>query len=96
MKVNYNGCALCDSTWGDYYENVEGSKLFFCCHQCALLYKEIISHIKNYYHITDIQNLELHGNPRERIFTLNSDNMFFRGKIQFLNGKLINFLDLTN
>ena len=96
MKVNYSGCALCDSTWGEYYENVEGSKLFFCCQQCALLYKEIISHIKNFYHITNIQSLELHGNPRERIFKVNCEKTFFTGKIQFLNGRIINFLDFNS
>ncbi len=29
------GCALCGSTWGNYWREVEGANRFFCCSLCA-------------------------------------------------------------
>lgn len=29
------GCALCGSSWGNYWREVEGANRFFCCSLCA-------------------------------------------------------------
>jgi len=29
------GCPLCGSTWGDWWEDVDGQSVFFCCELCA-------------------------------------------------------------
>ena len=40
------GCALCGSTWGDYYEEIDGQRLFFCCNLCAKGFTNIAEGIK--------------------------------------------------
>lgn len=40
------GCALCGSTWGEYYDVIEGQRLFFCCDLCAKGFREIVESIK--------------------------------------------------
>jgi len=44
MKIEVNGnragdkdsgCALCGATWGNYYEEIDGEKLFFAA-KCVL------------------------------------------------------------
>ena len=56
------GCALCGSTWGDYYEEVEGQRLFFCCDICAKEFRNMISEAKKRGGISTIDELEIKGN----------------------------------
>ena len=45
MKRNYPGCAICNSTWGDVWEEMEGERLFFCCALCALQFRNLLDGI---------------------------------------------------
>ena len=56
------GCALCGSTWGDYYEEIEGQKLFFCCEFCAKEFKNMISEAKKRKGLSTIDEIEIKGN----------------------------------
>jgi len=56
------GCALCGSTWGDYYEEVEGQRLFFCCDICAKAFRNTISEAKKRRGFSRIDEVELKGN----------------------------------
>ena len=40
------GCALCGSSWGNWWEEAEGKRLFFCCSICAVAYQDAIRHVK--------------------------------------------------
>ncbi len=46
MKRNYNGCALCDATWGDYWREIEGDKMFFCCSVCADAFENMVKEVE--------------------------------------------------
>ncbi|HEY6237620.1 MAG TPA: TA0938 family protein [Thermoplasmata archaeon] len=35
MEPPPEGCPLCGSTWGDWWEDVDGQSVFFCCELCA-------------------------------------------------------------
>ena len=95
MKINNSGCALCNSTWGDYYKIIEDTQLFFCCEVCADLYQDIVYKIKKTYQISKIDYLEVEGNSKERIFKGTSDQKVFKGKIHFSKGKVVRFQDMS-
>ncbi|AWR95737.1 TA0938 family protein [Acidianus brierleyi] len=57
-----NGCALCGATWGDYYEEIDGEKLFFCCDVCATEFKNMIEEIKRRTGWKKIDELSIEGN----------------------------------
>ncbi|MCG3109318.1 hypothetical protein L3N51_01608 [Metallosphaera sp. J1] len=40
------GCALCGATWGGWYEEVEGERLFFCCDVCAREFVNMLNKVK--------------------------------------------------
>ena len=96
MKVNLTGCALCDSTWGDYYKEIENSKLFFCCDVCASIFSDIVNRVKTAYDLTFIDYLEIQGNYKKRNVKVYSNGKEFFSEFSFLNGKIINFNDLTS
>ncbi len=53
-----SGCALCGATWGSYYEEVQGERLFFCCDLCAKGFREIVERAE----LERIDLLEISGN----------------------------------
>lgn len=93
MLNNNTGCALCNSTWGDYYETIEDEKLFFCCNDCANIFKAIIQKLKMFYKINSITNLNLQGSSRIRTYIVESDDKSHKGKITFANGKILEIID---
>ncbi|AWR98573.1 TA0938 family protein [Metallosphaera hakonensis] len=40
------GCALCGGTWGNWYQEVDGERLFFCCDICAKEFVNMIDKVK--------------------------------------------------
>ncbi|MHB8584506.1 MAG: TA0938 family protein [Thermoplasmatota archaeon] len=40
------GCALCGSSWGNYWQVVEGTNLFFCCSICGAAYANAVDAVK--------------------------------------------------
>lgn len=46
MKLNYEGCALCGSTWGNVWAEVDGQRMFFCCDVCESEFRGLIGRIK--------------------------------------------------
>ncbi len=70
MKVNYAGCAICDSTWGNTWESVEGERLFFCCPICAIQFKNLIRRVKESTGWDRIDAVEIAGDRRGRTATV--------------------------
>lgn len=74
MRVNYTGCAICDSTWGDLWEEVEGERLFFCCDLCVVQFRGLVDRIKETVHWDHLDSLEIAGDRRGRTCRARSGN----------------------
>ena len=57
-----SGCALCGSTWGDYHEEVERHRLFFCCDVCAREFRNMVQEVKSRTGWGRVEELEIRGN----------------------------------
>ena len=67
MKLRSDGCVLCGSTWGDYWEEVDGEKRFFCCDVCARQLKNLISGVLAATGWDRLDALEIEGDRRGRV-----------------------------
>ena len=66
MKVVEKGCAICQATWGDYWEEIEGTRMFFCCDICAIEFKNMINEVKKRTGWKTIDEIKMTGNYRGR------------------------------
>jgi Ta0938 len=66
LKVNYAACAICDSSWGNLWEEVDGTRLFFCCDVCANQFRNLVSRIKSEAGWDSIDALNIAGDRRGR------------------------------
>ncbi|ARD84742.1 MULTISPECIES: TA0938 family protein [Ferroplasma] len=80
MKTNNTeGCALCNATWGEYYREIEGENMFFCCNICADILEGMVNKVKDETGWNKIDYLELHGNYSSgRTCTAKSGNEEFK------------------
>jgi hypothetical protein len=63
LKTNYaEGCAICGSTWGNYWGEIEGSKMFFCCDICYLELQNLVAKIKEETGWNAIDEINIKGN----------------------------------
>ncbi len=56
------GCALCGATWGEYYEEVDGERLFFCCDLCAKGFRSIVNEAKRRRNWDHVDEVVINGN----------------------------------
>jgi hypothetical protein len=66
LKRNYDGCALCNSTWGNVWAEVDGERTFFCCELCVAQFRGLVDRIKRDTGWTRIDSLEIEGDRRGR------------------------------
>jgi Ta0938 len=66
LNVNYSACAICDSSWGNLWEVVEGTRLFFCCDICVTQFRNLVDRIKVETGWPSIDRVEIMGDRRER------------------------------
>jgi Ta0938 len=66
LKLNYRGCAICDSTWGNVWEYVEGQRMFFCCDLCLVQFRGLVERIKRDTGWDHVDELEVAGDRRGR------------------------------
>ena len=83
MKVNYDGCAICGSTWGDLWSEVEGDRLFFCCAICLDQLRGLVERVKSATGWDRIDALEVAGDRRGRTCTARRGSASFRFFITF-------------
>ncbi len=95
MKINNTGCALCNSTWGNYYKKIDNTNFFFCCDVCSSIFEDIIKELKILYEIESITDLNLEGSSRERTYKIIANNREYKGKITFSHGKIMDIKDQT-
>lgn len=63
MEINNRrGCALCDATWGEYWDTVEGEKMRFCCDICAAAFRNMIDEVKRQNKWGAVDRLNISGN----------------------------------
>jgi hypothetical protein len=66
LKVNYSACAICDSTWGNVWDEVDGTRLFFCCDTCVTQFRTLVDRIKTETGWDAIDSLTISGDRRGR------------------------------
>ncbi|MGB9729597.1 MAG: TA0938 family protein [Thermoprotei archaeon] len=92
-----NGCTLCGATWGEYYEEIDGQKLFFCCNICALEFKNMINEAKKRTNWIKIDELTIKGNYYTgRTCTAKNENREYKFYVKFGNeGEITTFKEIT-
>ena len=92
MKRNYDGCAICNSSWGNVWEDVDGEHLFFCCDLCAAQYRGLIDRIKQETGWGRIDSIEIAGDRRGRTCTVAAGDSHARFLFAFnSDGRLLRF-----
>jgi Ta0938 len=66
LKVNYSACAICDSSWGNLWEEIDGTRLFFCCDVCVAQFRNLVRRIKAETGWESIDSLTILGDRRGR------------------------------
>lgn len=83
MRINYTGCAICDSTWGNVWEEVEGERRFFCCAVCAAQFKALLGRLRERTGWERIDALEISGDRRGRTVVAARGEERFRCAVAF-------------
>jgi hypothetical protein len=81
--VPEKGCALCEATWGDYWEEVEGQRMFFCCDICATEFRNMIREVKAHTGWESIDEIKMTGDYRGRDCTALSGDRKYPFFIRF-------------
>jgi len=92
LKRNYSGCAICDSTWGNLWEEVDGERMFFCCALCVLQFRALVDRIKSEMGWPRIDSLEIEGDRKGRTCTAETGGNSVRVRVAFNpEGRLLRF-----
>ena len=91
MKINSEGCALCNSTWGNYWRKIENQKIFFCCNVCADLFENLLIRVKQILESDKIDEIQLEGNSKSRKIFVKINSITYKGEICFRLGKITKF-----
>jgi hypothetical protein len=83
LKRNYTGCAICDSTWGNVWADVEGERMFFCCEVCVTQFRRLVDRVKQETGWSTIDSLDIAGDRRGRSCTASSGGQSLRFFIAF-------------
>jgi putative zinc binding protein len=66
MKVRAEGCVICGATWGDFWREIEGQRMFFCCSVCADEFSGMVEKVKKETGWGFIDEIEMNGGFRGR------------------------------
>jgi hypothetical protein len=92
LKRNFDGCAICNSTWGNLWEEVDGERLFFCCDLCALQYRELLARVKEATGWDRLDAMEIAGDRRGRTCEVAAGDRRARFEFAFnSDGKILRF-----
>ena len=82
MKVP-EGCAICQSTWGDYWAEVEGQRMFFCCKLCETEFRNMVQEVKRRTGWKTIDEIQITGGTRGRQCKAMSKSETYSYEIRF-------------
>ncbi len=92
MKRNYAGCAICDSTWGNLWEEVDGERMFFCCPICVVQFRGLVDRIKQETGWAAIDSVEIRGDRRGRVCDARRASEGVRVRVMFNpEGEILRF-----
>ncbi|MGD0250208.1 MAG: TA0938 family protein [Thermoplasmata archaeon] len=92
MKRNYDGCAICNSTWGNVWAEVDGERTFFCCEICVAQFHSLVDRIKETTGWNHIDSIEIVGDRRGRTCEVRSAEDGARFRFAFTaEGALLRF-----
>ena len=95
MKLNLEGCAICGSTWGNYWAEVEGEKMFFCCDICFIQFRNMINEVKRRTNWRTVDEIKIEGDYRGRECVARLENNSYWFFVSFKsNGEIHRFNDL--
>jgi YHS domain-containing protein len=77
------GCAICESTWGNNWAEVEGQKMFFCCEICEVEFRNMIEEVKRRTGWKTIDEIRITGDQKGRECTALLGPQAFRYFIRF-------------
>ncbi len=83
LKIDRHGCALCGSTWGSVWEEVEGDRLFFCCSLCGLQFRNLVARIESTRQWDRVDSLEIAGDRMGRLVTAARGSEIVRYRVAF-------------
>ncbi len=83
MKVPEQGCALCEATWGNYWAEVDGQRMFFCCSICEVEFRNMVNRVREKTGWTTIDELKMSGDYRGRECTALSGDLSYQFFIRF-------------
>jgi hypothetical protein len=96
MKVRAEGCAICGATWGDYWREVDGQRMFFCCSVCADEFSGVVERVKKETGWESIDEVEMQGGFRGRTCVSTRGTDSYKFFVSFNDdGSLRNFLGMT-
>ncbi len=94
MKVREDGCVICGSTWGDYWREVDGQKMFFCCSVCADEFSAVVERVKKETGWQSIDEVEMPGGFRGRTCVATRGSDSYRFFVSFNeDGSVRNFIE---
>jgi hypothetical protein len=95
MKAGETGCLICGATWGDYWENVEGKRMFFCCDVCARQFRNLINEVKKRTGWEKVSSVRMDGDYRGRVCTAERSDDSYRFFVKFDGeGDIQNYVEL--
>ncbi len=90
------GCAICQSTWGNYWAEVDGQRMFFCCDICEVEFRNMLEEVKRRTGWRVIDEIEIVGDTRGRECTATSTGKMYRFQVRFNSrGEVDNFSELS-
>lgn len=93
MRVGSEGCALCASTWGDVWAEVEGTRCFFCCELCLIQFRALVDAVKGATGWDRLDALEIAGDRRGRVVRALRGEQRFEAAVAFnAEGRLRSFV----
>lgn len=93
MRVPEGACAFCESEWGDYWEEIEGQEMFFCCWICARAFGNMVQEVKRRTNWETVDEVKIVGDHRGRDCTALRRDQAFRFHIKFNSetGEIVSF-----
>ncbi len=83
MKVPEGACALCDSEWGDHWEEIDGQRMFFCCWICARAFDNTVQEVKRRTGWPAVDEIQIVGDFRGRECTARRGEETYDFRIKF-------------